>query len=178
VDYVPTTGKVATSVTHQGAAHTSAWARGQAWGLYGYTMMFRETKNPAYLAQAQRIAAFILNHPRLPPDKIPYWDFDAPAIPNEPRDSSAAAIMCSALLELRTFVGADDAKRYTALAEQQIRSLSSPAYRAKLGENGNFLLMHATGHKPKNSEIDVPINYGDYYFLEALHRYRAGLAKK
>ena len=156
VDYDPATGAVRTRVTHQGAADTSAWARGQAWGLYGYTMMFRETQNPVYLAQAQKIAAFILNHPRLPADKIPYWDFDAPAIPNEPRDSSAAAIMCSALLELRTFVGADDAKRYTTLAEQQLRSLSSPAYRAKLGENGCFILMHATGHKPKESEVDVP----------------------
>ena len=178
VDYDPATGAIRSRVTHQGAAAGSAWARGQAWGLYGFTMMFRETKNPAYLAQAQKIAALILNHPRLPADKIPYWDFDAPGIPDEPRDSSAAAIMCSALLELRTFVGAADAKHYTALAEQQLRSLSSPAYRAKLGENGNFLLMHATGHKPNKSEIDVPINYGDYYFLEALHRYQAALAKK
>jgi unsaturated chondroitin disaccharide hydrolase len=178
VDYDPATGAVRTRVTHQGAADTSAWARGQAWGLYGYTMMYRETKNPAYLAQARKIAEFIANHPRLPADKIPYWDFDAPEIPKEPRDSSAAAIMCSALLELRTFVDAAAAKRYTALAEQQLRSLSSPAYRAKPGENGNFLLMHATGHKPKLSEIDVPINYGDYYFVEALQRYQAALAKK
>lgn len=178
VDYDPATGAIRSRVTHQGAADSSAWARGQAWGLYGYTLMFRETKNPTYLAQAQKIAAFIMNHPRLPADKIPYWDFDAPEIPNAPRDSSAAAITCSALLELRTFVSADDAKRYTAFAEQQLRSLSSPAYRAKLGENGCFLLMHATGHKPGNSEIDVPINYGDYYFLEALHRYQVGLGKK
>ncbi len=178
VDYDPATGAVRSRVTHQGAADSSAWARGQAWGLCGYTLMFRETKNPAYLAQAQKIAAFIMNHPRLPADKVPYWDFDAPEIPNAPRDSSAAAITCSALLELRTFVRAEDAKRYTAFAEQQLRSLSSPAYRAKLGENGCFLLMHATGHKPGNSEIDVPINYGDYYFLEALHRYQAGAAKK
>lgn len=178
VSYDPATGAVRARVTHQGAADTSAWARGQAWGLYGYTMMFRETKNPAYLEQARRIASFILNHPRLPADKIPYWDFEAPAIPNEPRDSSAAAIICSALLELRAFVGADDAKRYANLAEQQLRSLSSPAYRAKLGETGCFILMHATGHKPKESEVDVPITYGDYYFLEALHRYQASLAQK
>jgi uncharacterized protein YyaL (SSP411 family) len=178
VDYDPATGAIRSRVTHQGAADTSAWARGQAWGLYGYTMMYRETKNPAYLAQAQKIAAFMMNHPRLPTDKVPYWDFDAPEIPNAPRDSSAAAIMCSAILELRTFVNAAEAKRYTAFAEQQLRSLSSPAYRAKLGENGCFILMHATGHKPGNSEIDVPINYGDYYFLEALHRYQAGAAKK
>ncbi len=178
VDYDPATGAVRSKVTHQGAADTSAWVRGQAWGLYGYTLMFRETKNPAYLAQAQKIAAFIMNHPRLPADKVPYWDFDAPEIPNAPRDSSAAAIMCSALLELRTLVDPAASARYTAFAEQQLRSLSSPAYRAKLGENGCFILMHATGHKPGNSEIDVPINYGDYYFLEALHRYQVGLGKK
>lgn len=177
VDYDPATGAIRSRVTHQGTADTSAWARGQAWGLYGYTMMFRETKNPAYLAQAQKIAAFMMNHPRLPADKVPYWDFDAPEIPNAPRDTSAAAITCSALLELRTFVSAAEAKRYTAFAEQQLRSLSSPAYLAKLGENGNFLLMHATGNKPSNGEIDVPINYGDYYFLEALHRYQVGLGK-
>jgi rhamnogalacturonyl hydrolase YesR len=178
VDYDPSTGQIRARVTHQGAADASAWARGQAWGLYGYTMMYRETKNPVYLAQAQKIAGFILNHPRLPADKVPYWDFDAPEIPNAPRDSSAAAIMASALLELRTYVDAPAATRYTALAEQQLRSLSSPAYRAKLGENGCFLLMHATGHKPGGTEIDVPINYGDYYFLEALHRYQTAGAKK
>jgi hypothetical protein len=176
VDYDPASGAIRSRATHQGAAAGSAWARGQAWGLCGYTMMFRETKNPAYLAQAQKIAALILSHPRLPADKTPYSDFDAPGIPNEPRDSSAAAIICSALLELRTFVGAADAKRYSALAEQQLRSLSSPAYRAKLGENGNFILRHATGHKPNQSEIDVPINDGDDYFIEALHRYQAALA--
>jgi hypothetical protein len=177
VDYDPATGKIRSKVTHQGAADTSAWARGQAWGLYGFTLMFRETKNPAYLDRAQKIAALVMNHPRLPADKIPYWDFDAPAIPNEPRDASAAAIMSSALLELRSYVDAPTAKSYTAFAEQQLRSLSSPAYRAKLGENGCFLLMHATGHKPGNSEIDVPINYADYYFLEALLRFKAGLAR-
>lgn len=178
VDYDPATGKVLTRVTHQGAANDSAWARGQAWGLYGFTMMFRETKNPAYLAHAQKIAALVMNHPRLPADKIPYWDFDAPGIPNAPRDSSAAAIICSALLELRTFVPAADAARYTTFAEAQLRSLSSPAYRAKQGENGGFILLHATGNHPGKSEIDVPLTYGDYYFLEALLRAQAGLKAK
>jgi unsaturated chondroitin disaccharide hydrolase len=178
VDYDPATGKVKSRVTHQGAADDSAWARGQAWGLYGYTMMYRETHNPVYLAHAQKIAAFIMNHPRLPADKIPYWDFDAPGIPNVPRDASAAAVMSSALLELRTFVDAEAAARYTSFAEQQLRMLSSPAYRAKLGENGCFLLMHSTGNHPQGTEIDVPINYGDYYFLEALLRWKAGAEKK
>jgi unsaturated chondroitin disaccharide hydrolase len=173
VDYDPATGNIIKRVTHQGTADDSAWARGQAWGLYGFTVMYRETKDPRYLAQAQKIAAFVMNHPRLPADKVPYWDFDDVKIPNAPRDSSSAAIICSALLELRGYVGADLAAGYTAFAEQQIRSLASPAYLAqKPGDNGGFLLMHATGNHPKNSEIDVPINYGDYYFLEALLRAR------
>lgn len=171
--YDEATGRVEKRVTHQGTADESAWARGQAWGLYGYTFMYRETKDPRYLALAQRIATFIMNHPRLPADKVPYWDFDDVKIPNAPRDSSAAAIIASALLELRSFVDATAAAQYTAFAEQQIRSLASPAYLAEPGTNGGFLLKHATGNHPKNSEIDVPINYGDYYFLEALVRSRA-----
>ena len=172
VDYDPADGHVIKRVTHQGAADDSAWARGQAWGLYGYTVMYRETKDPRYLTHAQKIAAFIMHHPRLPADKVPYWDFDAPGIPNVSRDASAAAIMCSALLELRTFVPAAAASEYTTFAEEQLRSLASPAYLAEPGTNGGFLLMHSTGHHPKDSEIDVPINYADYYFLEALLRAR------
>jgi unsaturated chondroitin disaccharide hydrolase len=172
VDYDPATGKVLKRVTHQGTADDSAWARGQAWGLYGYTVMYRETKDTRYLAQAQKIAAFVMNHPRLPADKVPYWDFDDVKIPNAPRDSSAAAIICSALLELRGYVDAATAAGYTTFAEAQLRSLASPAYLAEPGTNGGFLLKHATGNHPKNSEIDTPLNYGDYYFLEALIRAR------
>jgi rhamnogalacturonyl hydrolase YesR len=172
VDYDPADGHVIKRVTHQGTADGSAWARGQAWGLYGYTVMYRETKDPRYLAQAQTIAALIMNHPRLPADKVPYWDFDAPTIPNAPRDASAAAITCSALLELRTFVGPEDAAKYSAFAEAQLRSLASPAYLATPGSNGGFILMHSTGNHPKKSEIDTPLNYADYYFLEALLRAR------
>lgn len=176
VDYDPADGKIRARVTQQGNADGSAWARGQAWGLYGYTMMYRETRKPEYLAQASKIASFMMNHPRLPADKVPYWDFDDPAIPHAPRDSSAAAIMASALLELSGFVEPPLAQRYLALAEQQLRSLSSPSYLAAPGENGGFLLKHATGHKPAGKEIDVPLNYGDYYFLEALLRFK-GLAR-
>jgi len=172
VDYDPATGAAKSHVTHQGIADSSAWARGQAWGLYGYTVMYRETKDPRYLAQAQKIAAFVMNHPRLPADKVPYWDFDDPKIPHAPRDSSAAAIISSALLELRGYSAPALAAGYTAFAEAQLRSLASPAYLAEPGTNGGFLLKHATGNHPKNSEIDVPINYGDYYFLEALLRAR------
>jgi rhamnogalacturonyl hydrolase YesR len=173
VDFDPASGAVRGRVTVQGFADGSAWARGQAWGLYGYTMMYRETRKDDYLRQAQRIAAFFMNHPRLPADKIPYWDFDDTAIPNAPRDASAAAISSSALLELATFSDAATAKRYREFAEQQLRSLSTSEYLAAPGENGGFLLKHATGHKPAGKEIDVPLNYADYYFLEALLRLKA-----
>ncbi len=172
VDYDEATGGVVKRVTHQGTSDDSAWARGQAWGLYGYTVMFRETKDPRYLAQAQKIAAFVMHHPRLPADKVPYWDFDDVKIPDAPRDSSAAAIICSALLELRGYVAADLATSYTTFAEAQLRSLASSAYLAEPGTNGGFLLKHATGNYPKNSEVDTPLNYADYYFLEALLRAR------
>ncbi|MFT3784195.1 MAG: glycoside hydrolase family 88 protein [Nibricoccus sp.] len=173
VDYDPTDGHVVRRKTHQGFEDSSAWARGQAWALYGYTLMYRETRDTRYLTQAEKVAAFLINHPRLPADKVPYWDFDAPAIPNEPRDSSAAAIICSALLELSDYTNTRNQKAYLAFAKSQLNALVSPAYFAKTGTNGGFLLQHATGHRPQNSEIDVPINYGDYYFLEALLRAKA-----
>ncbi len=175
VDYDPETGTVLRKQTAQGNADASAWARGQAWGLYGFTLMYRETRRPEYLAHAHRIARFLLDHPRLPADKIPYWDFDAPAIPAAPRDTSAAAVLCSALVELAGFAEPEAAREYLAVAEIQLRSLSSPAYRAELGKNGGFLLLHAVGHMPERREIDVPLVYGDYYFLEALARFSARL---
>jgi uncharacterized protein YyaL (SSP411 family) len=160
--------------TVQGAADSSAWARGQAWGLYGYTMLYRETKDPVYLQQANDIARFILNHPNLPKDKIPYWDFDAPGIPATARDVSAGAVMCSALLELSHYVKGKTAKTYFATAETMLHSLSSPAYRATVGENGGFILKHGTGNYPKHADIDVPLIYADYYYLEAMLRYKKG----
>lgn len=171
VDYDPANGAVVAKKTHQGAADGSAWARGQAWALYGYTIMFRETKDASYLAQATQVADLILNHPRLPSDKIPYWDFDAPGIPGVPRDASAAAIMSSALVELSGFVEAEKRHAYLNLAKRQLTSLSSPAYLAAAGQNGNFILMHSVGNMPKSDEVDAPLNYADYYFLEALLRY-------
>ncbi len=170
VDYDPTTGAVRKRQTHQGAADESTWARGQGWAVYGYTFMFRETGKLAYLDQARRVADFLIAHPRLPADKVPYWDFDAPKIPRAPRDASAAAIISSALLELSTFVAVNDAGRYRTFATAQLESLASPAYRSPLGENGCFLLLHSTGSFPRNSEVDAPLNYADYYFLEALLR--------
>ena len=172
LDYDLKSGTVARKVTHQGYSDESAWARGQAWGLYGFTVMYRFTKNKNYLDQANKIAAFILHHPNLPADKIPYWDFNAPGIPNEPKDASAAAITASALLELAQYAKGKEKKEYISVAETIIQSLSSSNYRATAGTNGGFLLMHSTGHKPGGSEIDVPLSYADYYFVEALTRYK------
>jgi rhamnogalacturonyl hydrolase YesR len=178
VSYDTITGKALTHQTRQGYADSSSWARGQGWALYGYTMCYRETKDVKYLEHARKIAQFIISHPRLPKDKIPYWDFDDPAIPNTVRDASAGALYCSALIELSQYVSKKEAKIYLKVAETQIRSLSSPAYRAKLGENANFILMHCTGSKPENSEVDVPLTYADYYYIEALMRYRRLLVKE
>jgi len=172
LDYNLRTGGVDRKLTHQGYSDESAWARGQAWGLYGYIVMYRFTKNAVYLSQANNIARFLLNHPNLPEDKIPYWDFDAPDIPNAKRDASAGAIMASALLELAQYTKGQQKKQYISSAEKMIQSLASPAYKAPLGKNGGFLLQHSVGHLPNKSEVDVPLTYADYYFLEALTRYK------
>jgi uncharacterized protein YyaL (SSP411 family) len=164
-------GEAIVQKTHQGAHDTSAWARGQGWALYGYTMMYRETKEKKYLIQAEGIAKFIINHSNLPSDKIPYWDFNAPNIPNEERDASAAAIYASALLELSKY-SPKHKSQYIAFAKQILISLSSSSYTAKQGENNYFILMHSVGHKPLKSEINTPIIYADYYYLEALLRYK------
>jgi unsaturated chondroitin disaccharide hydrolase len=167
IDYDTATGAVLKRNTHQGYADESAWARGQAWGLYGYTMCYRETKNKVFLAQAEAISEFMLKHPNMPSDLVPYWDFNAPNIPNEPRDASAAAIMASGLYELSTY--SKNGKKYRAAADKIIESLTN-SYRSPAGGNRGFILLHSTGSKPSNSEVDVPISYADYYYLEALLR--------
>jgi alpha-L-fucosidase len=175
VDYDTVTGQVRRKMTWQGANDSSAWARGQAWGLYAYTMCYRYTKNPVYLRQAEHIAAFILHHPHLPADKVPYWDFNAPGIPGagasataaEPRDASAAAIIASGLYELCQY--SQNAGEYRAAADTILKSLTDN-YRSPIGANKGFILLHSTGGKPSNTEVDVPINYADYYYIEALLR--------
>lgn len=167
VDYDTLTGKVVQKNTHQGYAHESAWSRGQAWGLYGYTMCYRETKDPVYLQHAENIVRFILGHRTMPKDLVPYYDFDAPGIPNEPRDASAAAITASALYELSMY--SRNGKQYRSTADKIVANLTN-SYRSPIMENKGFILLHSTGSKPGNSEIDVPINYADYYYLEALLR--------
>jgi rhamnogalacturonyl hydrolase YesR len=164
VDYDPESGAVRQKNTAQGFSDASAWARGQAWGLYGYTMCYRETKDPVYLQQAEKIAAYILQ--RLPADKVPFWDHDAPGIPNEPRDASAAAITASALFELTTF---SRKPAYRKTANKILETLCT-GYLSPARQTNGFILLHSTGHKPAKSEIDVPLIYADYYFLEALMR--------
>ncbi|MGQ1891077.1 glycoside hydrolase family 88 protein [Thermophagus sp. OGC60D27] len=168
VDYDSISGVVRSRQTAQGFSDESAWARGQAWGLYGFTICYRFTHQQKYLDQALKIARYILKNANLPEDKIPYWDFMAPNIPAEPRDASAAAITASALIELSGYVNGGD--NYMDEAVAILKSLSSKQYRAGIGENGNFILKHSVGSIPHKSEVDVPIVYADYYYIEALIR--------
>lgn len=168
VDYDSTKpNSIIKKVTHQGYADESAWARGQAWAIYGYTMCYRETKDAKYLKQAENVAGYILNNPTMPEDLVPYWDFNAPNIPNEPRDASAAACMASGLYELSTY--SKNGKIYKKAADKMIESLTNN-YRSPIGESRGFILLHSTGAKPNNSEVDAPLPYADYYYLEALLR--------
>lgn len=170
VDYDPVTGEVRSKETVQGYAHESAWARGQAWALYGYTMMYRETGIAEYLDAAENIGDMIITN--LPEDGIPYWDFNDPAIPEALRDASAGAIMASAFIELSTLTEDGDAARnYLETARRQLLTFGTDEYLAAPGENAGFLLKHCVGNLPENNEIDVPLSYADYYFLEALVRY-------
>lgn len=169
VDYDPATGAVRRQMTHQGYSDDSFWSRGQGWGLYGYTLCYRYTREPRYLTQAQDIARFILALPNVPEDGIYYWDMKDPRIPHVPRDASAAAIIASALYELCTYVDARDCVEYKRHADKIVNSLIDH-YQAPLGEAKGFLLLHSTGHLPAGNEIDVPLNYADYYYIEALMR--------
>ena len=170
VDWNPKTGLIFAKYAWQGACVDTAWSRGQGWAVYGFTMMYRETGNKAYLERAERSAKWILSAPT-PEDGVPYWDYGAvgTADGTAARDASAAAIMASALVELSGHTGN---AAYRAHAVKMLSSLASDAYLSKEGENGGFLLMHSTGSHPEDTEIDASINYADYYFLEALLRLR------
>lgn len=167
VDYDDITGEVRARQTHQGYSDESAWARGQAWGLYGYTVCYRMTGKEEYLRQAERIAGYMFSA-AVPEDLIFYWDFDAPGIPDVPRDASAAAITASALYELSLYTK-EKSGDYRAKADRIVDNLFD-GYRPEVGHDGGFLLLHSTG--AWNFEIDVPLVYADYYFLEALTRRR------
>jgi uncharacterized protein YyaL (SSP411 family) len=189
VNYDPSTGSVLSRETHQGFSDNSTWSRGEAWGVYGFTMVYRETGQQRFLETAERMADYFLAH--LPADMIPYWDFNAgqpgytpqwkydpTRFKEQPRDASAAAVVASALIELSGYVPAARSKKYMQAAEKMIRSLSAEPYKAALGKNGNFILAHSTGSVPANSEIDVPLTYADYYFVEALKRYKEKILQR
>lgn len=184
VCYDPQTGKVLSRETAQGYANNSTWARGQSWGIYGFTMTYRETQDPRFLKVATKMADYYIDHADLPSDFVAYWDFNAnqtgytPSVrskakemPTNYRDASAAAVTASALLELSTFKGVD-AKKYRDAGAKILKSLSGTAYFAKYGTNGGFLLRHSVGSIAHGVEIDVPLVYADYYYLEALNRYK------
>mgnify|MGYP001247144562 FL=1 len=164
--YDTITGNLIKGVTHQGYADSTMWARGQAWAIYGYTVVYRETKDPKYLDFAQKVTDVYLD--RLPEDKVPYWDFDDPSIPDAPRDASAGAVVASALLELSTYLPNGTGKRYKDAAIEMLTSLSSDSYQS--GESKPSFLLHSVGHWPNHSEIDASIIYADYYYIEALLR--------
>lgn len=167
--YDTLTGDFIKGVTHQGYADNTMWARGQAWAIYGYTMMYRETGLTRYLDFAQKVTDVYLQ--RLPEDYVPYWDFDAPGIPDAPRDASAAAIVASALLELAGYVQGEKGAGYKEAAIKMLQSLSSEAYQSRTSKPS--FLLHSTGHWPCHSEVDASIIYADYYYIEALLRLKA-----
>jgi rhamnogalacturonyl hydrolase YesR len=183
VNYDPETGAVKSKETHQGFADNSTWSRGEAWGIYGFTMVYRESKEKEFLKTAEGMADYFIDH--LPKDTIPDWDFnvnqpgynpqwkyDPSRFTEIPKDASAAAVAASALIELSAYVDKTKSKKYLKAAEDILYALSSPKYKAAIGENGNFILKHSTGSFPANSEIDVPLTYADYYYVEAMKRYK------
>ena len=189
VNYDSITGKPLQHETFQGYSNNSTWARGQAWSIYGFTMVYRETGDKRFLETAQHLADFFLNNPRLPKDKIPYWDFNAnqpgyhPQFKYDstkyreiPRDVSAAAIVSSALFDLSKFSGKKGIA-YQKAAVEILKSIATSQYTAEVGSNNNFILKHVTGNLPANSEIDKPLVYADYYYLEALLKYKKSLDK-
>ena len=171
LNYSQKDGRIQEIRRGQGASCFTAWSRGQSWAIYGYTMMYRETGDRAYLDFARKVSDYAINHPDMPEDGIPYWDFDSPAIPEDDKDASAAAVMASGFIELSTLTKDEKlAADCLAMAERQLRTLASDEYLAAEGECAGFILKHSTGNKPGNSEIDVPLSYADYYFVEALVR--------
>jgi chondroitin AC lyase len=182
VDYDIETGEVLDKATCQGYADESSWSRGQAWGLYGYIVCFRETKDLKYLNFAIKIANYIMNHPSIPPDKIPYWDYHVnnknykvewnykPNAEYMYRDVSAATITASALLELSLYVDLGTAEKYERYAEDILFNIGTSDYIAEDIENNFFILKHSVGSIPHGGDVDKPLNYADYYYLEAISR--------
>ena len=167
--YDTVSGKLIKGVTHQGYSDRSMWARGQSWAIYGYTMVYRETRDPRFLAFAQKVTDVYLKRlPERSDDWVPLWDFDDPS-PLAPKDASAACVVASALLELSGYVDVEKGRQYREVAENMLSSLSR---NYQSGERCVSFLLHSTGHHPAGSEIDASIIYADYYYYEALLRLR------
>lgn len=167
IGYDTTDGRVLVRNTHQGFADSSTWSRGQAWGIYGFTMTYRYTKDPRFLETARRLADYFLE--RLPEDRVPYWDFNAAGIPDEPRDASAGAIAAAGIIELSQYVTGEGSERYSEAARAILATLTHPPYLAE--ESASMgILNHSVTSKPTETEVNVDLIYGDYYLLEALKR--------
>lgn len=180
VNYDEKTGEVLNRQTAQGFADNSTWSRGEAWGIYGFTQVYEETKDPKFLNVAEKMADYFIAH--LPADEVPLWDFQLNQKGYMPvwgydsnknyvkKDVSAACIAASALIKLSLL---SNNKAYFNKAESILKALSTPTYMVGNGTNGGFILKHSVGSIPHGFEIDVPLVYADYYFLEALTRYNA-----
>ena len=172
--YNPVSGRFVKGVTHQGYADNSMWSRGQAWAVYGYTMVYRYTRDPRFLAFARKVTdAYLKRLRETSDDCIPRWDMDAP---DDVKDVSAACIVASALLELADYLPADQSARYRGFAVETLGQLATPRYReqggrpAAAGQASLAFLLHSTGHHPAGTEVDAGIVYADYYYIEALSR--------
>ncbi|MBQ8674974.1 MAG: glycoside hydrolase family 88 protein [Bacteroidaceae bacterium] len=186
--YDTLSGQFLRGQTHQGYADSSMWSRGQSWAIYGYTMVYRWTRDPLFLQFAQRVAdIYLLRLRQTSDDMIPLWDMDDPRGLQAPKDASAACVVASALIELSTYLdnerrlnsdGQPDtdnshhnngsAHRYRQAAIDMLADLSTPRYQSR--DRNSAFLLHSTGHHPAGSEIDASIIYADYYYLEALLR--------
>ena len=171
VDYDTLTGAVIKRMTSQGLADESTWARGQAWAVAGFTLCYRYTADEKYLDAALNLYQHYAHHKNMPEDNIPYWDFDDPLIPHTSRDASAAAVIATALLELQRYVNRAERNALNGAAKTILQTLSSDRYLTAPGGQQGFILQHSTGHRPQNSEVDVPICYADYYYVKALTEY-------
>ena len=165
-EFDPDTGEFIKQDTAQGLSATSCWSRGQAWAVYGFAECYRETGDAAFLDAARNLAEYCLR--RLPIDRVPYWDYDSPLIPNDVRDSSAAAILGSGMLLLAKLESnSRQAARWRAQALAMLESLWEN-YSSR-STNEPCILLHGTRSKPEGS-MDHGLIYGDYYFVEALTR--------
>ena len=165
--YDTLTGQFLRGVTHQGYADESMWSRGQSWAIYGYTMVYRYTRDQRFLDFAQKVTDIYLRRlHETSDDWVPLWDMDDPRGLEAPKDASAACVVASALLELCNYVGEDKGTVYREAATQMLADLGTDKYQSR--DRNVAFLMHSTGHHPAGSEIDASIIYADYYYIEAL----------